>query len=143
MARGKTEVKTDKRTEAVEAPKTEAVKAAEPKKAEPKKEEAKKEEPKKEEPKKAESAKKSTGRPKKAAKDKIPMVPDVFVQYDDDPAGTQEASINDVVAKVKALYVADGHRESSIKSLQIYLKPQDWKAYYVINGKIQGEIALF
>ena len=132
---------------AAAASKAETVKAAEPKKeevkkAEPKKEEVKKAEPKKEEPKK-EEVKKTAGRPKKQVKDKVPMTPDLFVQYDDDPAGAQEANVGDIVAKIKAAYVAEGHRESSIKSLQVYLKPQEWKAYYVINGKLQGEIPLF
>lgn len=134
-AKGKTpEAKTSKKTQVTaEVPVVKEAKAVEPKK----------EEPKKEEPKKEAAVKKTAGRTKKTVKEKTPMVPELFVQYDDTLAGGQEANVNDIVAKVKALYVADGHRESSIKSLQVYLKPQEWKAYYVINGKIQGEIQLF
>lgn len=84
------------------------------------------------------TAKKTT---KKAAKEKVVLQPEVILEYHDD--GEQKANVNDIVARVKALYVADGHRESSIKSLQIYMKPQEWKAYYVINGKITGDINLF
>ena len=54
-----------------------------------------------------------------------------------------EESAKEVVEKVKALYVAEGHRESSIKSLRVYMKPQEWKAYYVINDKIAGELPIF
>ena len=49
----------------------------------------------------------------------------------------------ELVAKIKAEYVADGHRESSIKALQVYVKPQEWAAYYVINNKITGRMDLF
>lgn len=120
------------------------------KKEEPKKEEVKQEEPKKEEVKKEEvkkevvaSVKKAAVKPKKTVKEKETMVPELFIQYYDDPAGEQEANINDIVEKVKVAYVAEGHRESSIKSLKVYLKPQEWKAYYVINNKIEGQISLF
>ncbi len=65
------------------------------------------------------------------------------MQYTDDLAGEQEANISEIVTRVKAAYVADGHRESSIKTLKIYMKPQEWKAYYVINNKIEGNIELF
>lgn len=135
-------------------------KAAEPKKetvpvkkAEPKKETAvpvKKEEPKKEtaapvkkaEPKKeATVAKKPVAKGNKVVKEKTAMVPEVFIQYTDN--GEQEAGIADIIAQIKALYVAEGHRESSIKSLKVYMKPQEWKAYYVINDKIEGNIMIF
>lgn len=115
--------------EPVKEVKAEAPKVAKAAKAEPKKAAA--------------PGKRSPGRPRKTAKEKEAMVPEMFVQYDDTLAGAQEASVADIIAKVKAIYVAQGHRESSIKSLQIYMKPQMWKAYYVINHKIEGDIDLF
>ena len=129
--------------------KAETVKEAAVKPAEQKKEEAKKAEPKKVDvanpvPKKETApVRKTAAKTKKAVKDKAPMVPEVFVQFDDALAGAQEASVSNIVAKIKAIYVGQGHRESSIKSLQIYMKPQEWKVYYVINNKIQGDIELF
>lgn len=141
------EVDTKKKTEVkAESVKTET-RAAEPKKeiipevkkAEPKKETVaavKKAEPKKE----TAPAKKPAAKAKKA-KEKAALVPEIYVQYTDN--GEQEAGIADVVAKIKALYVAEGHRESSIKSLKVYMKPQEWKAYYVINDKIEGNIMIF
>ncbi len=44
--------------------------------------------------------------------------------------------------KARAAYVAEGHRASSIKSLRLYIKPEERKAYYVINEKSAGSIAL-
>lgn len=139
------EVKANKKAAVTTAQTETAAKPEAVKKEEPKKEEAKQEEPKKEEAKKeaAASVKKVAAKPKKTVKEKETMVPELFIQYYDDPAGEQEANINDIVEKVKAAYVAEGHRESSIKSLKVYLKPQEWKAYYVINNKIEGQMNLF
>ncbi len=122
-----------------EEPKKEEVKKEEPKKAEPQKEAPKKEAPavKEAEPK---AAKKMAAKGKKAVKE--PVVPEVKIQFDDEN-GTSEADLTDITAKIKASYVAEGHRESSIKALRIYIKPQDRKAYYVINNKLEGQIDLF
>ena len=49
----------------------------------------------------------------------------------------------DVIEKAKNEFVADGHRASSIKSLQVYLKPEEFAAYYVINQKFAGRVDLF
>ena len=51
--------------------------------------------------------------------------------------------MEEAVEKAKAQFVAEGHRESSIKSLRVYLKPEDGAAYYVINDKIAGRVDLF
>ena len=104
---------------------------AEPVKAEPaKKTAAKKETAKKE------TAKKTTA--KKTVKAEKPAVTqNVYVQF----AGL-EISTADLTAKVTEEWVALGHRASSIKSLDLYVKPEDMAAYYVINGKESGKIAL-
>ena len=104
---------------------------AEPVKAEPaKKTAAKKETAKKE------TAKKTTA--KKTVKAEKPAVTqNVYVQF----AGL-EISTADLTAKVTEEGVALGHRASSIKSLDLYVKPEDMAAYYVINGKESGKIAL-
>lgn len=91
----------------------------------------------------AKAVKRATAKTKKAATAaKEKAEPEVFVEYNDDN-GEHSVKMEGIIAQVKALYVADGHRESSIKSLQVYVKPQDYKAYYVINGKIKGDINLF
>ena len=104
---------------------------AEPVKAEPaKKTAAKKETAKKE------TAKKTTA--KKTVKAEKPAVTqNVYVQF----AGL-EISTAELTAKVTEEWVALGHRASSIKSLDLYVKPEDMAAYYVINGKESGKIAL-
>lgn len=139
-SRGKAPETEAKKSSLVTAAPVAEVKEPETKKIEPKKEETIKEEPKKAVD---ASAKKVVGKPKKIAKEKekSSMVPEVFVQFEDN--GVQEANMAELVAKIKAEYVADGHRESSIKALQVYVKPQEWAAYYVINNKITGRMDLF
>lgn len=73
---------------------------------------------------------------KKAAKEELK--PEVFIQYQGN-----EAIVADVIEKAKNEFVADGHRASSIKSLQVYLKPEEFAAYYVINQKFAGRVDLF
>lgn len=111
-------------------------------KAEPKKEakvEAKKEaEVKKAEPKKVEKAvevktvaKKEDKAPAKAAK----VENNIYVQFSGmefDTAAIEKA--------VKADYTAKNGKKD-MKSVSIYIKPEDMKAYYVIDGII-GDVAL-
>ena len=47
-----------------------------------------------------------------------------------------------VKEQVLAAYAAEGHRTSAIKKLSIYLKPEERKAYYVINDKATGDVDL-
>ena len=125
----KAEVKTEIKTETT-VPKAEEVKAEEVK-AEVK-EEAKKA-PAKEEAKKA-PAKKAT--PVKAAKAEIKTA--LYVQF----AGN-EVTEADIIDKVKAAYVAEGHKESAIKEINLYVKPEEYAVYYVINDKAIGKVNLF
>ncbi|HIR96249.1 MAG TPA: hypothetical protein IAD39_00075 [Candidatus Merdisoma faecalis] len=115
------------------------VKTAEPVKAE--KPAETKAEPVKAEPAKKTAAKKETAKKttaKKTVKAEKPAVTqNVYVQF----AGL-EISTADLTAKVTEEWVALGHRASSIKSLDLYVKPEDMAAYYVINGKESGKIAL-
>jgi len=62
---------------------------------------------------------------------------EVFVQF----AG-EEYAVGEVMEKAKAAYVAEGHRVSAIKSIRLYIKPEERKAYYVINEKAAGSIDL-
>ena len=111
----KTEVKTEVKAEA--ETKT-AVKAAAKKTAE-----------------KVGTAKK-TAAAKKA--EKAPLIPEIKIQF----AGN-EADEDEIVNAIKNKYVSEGHRASAIKSLQIYLKPEENAAYYVINQKSMGMVPLF
>ena len=124
----KAEVKTEIKTETT-VPKAEEVKAEV--KAEVK-EEAKKT-PAKKEPAKKAPAKKA---PAKAAKAEIKTA--LYVQF----AGN-EVTEADIIDKVKAAYVAEGHKESAIKEINLYVKPEEFAVYYVINDKAIGKVNLF
>lgn len=75
---------------------------------------------------------------KVAEKKEEVLVPEVFIQFNN-----REDVVADVVERAKAAYVADGHKASAIKSFQVYLKPEDGKAYYVVNQKYAGQVNLF
>lgn len=94
-----------------------------------------------EKPKRA-STKKSdtTKKPARAASTKkadAEKVEEIYVQFNG-----QEITTKDILEKVKQAHKDNGHRIGHIKSTQIYIKPEDGMAYYVINGKYKGEIPL-
>lgn len=103
------------------------------------KETAKKEEPKKETVKKETAAKKSTKKAptKKTESKKTEKVEEIYLQFHG-----QEIVTKDVLERAKQAYIAEGHRESSIKSIRLYIKPEENMAYYVINEKIAGGVTL-
>lgn len=63
---------------------------------------------------------------------------EVYIQF----AGNQVVE-KDIEDRIKAAFVAEGHKESAIKSLKIYVKPEENAAYYVINEDNVGRIDLF
>ena len=87
-----------------EAPKAEAKKAEEPKK---------------------ETAKKAPAK-RTAAKD---IKTSVVVQF----AG-KEVTEKDLIAAVKKAYTKKGNKVGDIKTIEIYVKPEESAAYYVVNG---------
>ena len=103
-------------------------------KAEPKKEaEVKKAEPKK--AKKATTTKKAATTAKKAPAKAAKVENNIYVQFSGmefDTAAIEKA--------VKADYTAKNGKKD-MKSVSIYIKPEDMKAYYVIDGII-GDVAL-
>ena len=98
------ETKEVKAEAKVEAPKAEAKKA---------------EEPKKETAKKA-PAKRTTVKDIKTS---------VVVQF----AG-KEVTEKDLIAAVKKAYTKKGNKVGDIKTIEIYVKPEESAAYYVVNG---------
>ena len=86
-------------------------------------------------PAKKAAAKKTTA--VKTEEKKIEKKDEVFVQF----AG-EEFVVEDVMEKAKAAYIAEGHRACAIKSVRLYIKPEERKAYYVINDKAAGCIEL-
>ena len=57
---------------------------------------------------------------------------EVYVQYRE-----HEAELEETITKIK------GYKEKDIKSIQVYIKPEDYTAYYVINENIDGKVQLF
>lgn len=78
---------------------------------------------------------------KKEADKEMPeqeAAPVIFFQYRE-----YEANLDAVTERVKAHYYAKGHAEGSIENMQIYIKPEDFTAYYVINDGVVGKVNLF
>ena len=75
---------------------------------------------------------------KAAAKKEVPANTEVYVQY-----WGKEVYAKDVVAAVKKAWTEEmGKKESDIKDLKVYIKPEDDGAHYVINGDVTGFIKL-
>lgn len=142
-------VKAEAKKEA-EAPKAETVKAEEPKKTPAKKTAAKKTTVKKET---ADTAAKTTAKaakttaakaaPAKTAakktttKAKKEAETTVVLQF----AG-KEIFAKDLMARAKADWIAAGHKESELKDITLYVKPEEFTAYYVANGVDTGSVEL-
>ena len=74
---------------------------------------------------------------KAAVKAPAQKVEEVYLQF----AGEQWCT-SALTEQAKAAYVAEGHRASGIKRLELYVKPEDGKAYFVINEKFEGSVDL-
>ena len=83
----------------------------------------------------AEETEKKAPAKKPAAKKEASQ--NVYIQFDGKEVLTAE-----ILEQVKEAWKAEGHRVSSIKSLDVYVKPEEHAAYYVINEKTTGRIAL-
>ncbi|WP_049945768.1 MULTISPECIES: DUF6465 family protein [unclassified Butyrivibrio] len=57
-----------------------------------------------------------------------------FIQYKD-----YEVRTEDIAQIIREKYVSEGHKISDIKELQIYLKPEENTAYYVVNHTDTGK----
>lgn len=61
-----------------------------------------------------------------------------YVEY----AGKQVEE-KDIIARIKELWVADGNKVKDLKTLNLYVKPEENAAYYVINDDaVSGKIEL-
>ena len=63
---------------------------------------------------------------------------EVLVQYDG-----LESNLSEIYERVKKTYIEAGHHADSLKEIKLYIKPQDFTAYYVINGDYTGKVGLF
>lgn len=78
----------------------------------------------------------SVGRPASAKKEEL--TPEIYLQYNGG-----EAVMSDVIERIKQQFMSEGHRAGNIKSLQIYMKPEENAVYYVINEKNAGKVNIF
>ena len=62
----------------------------------------------------------------------------LILQYDG-----QEVDLSAIDANVKQIWKDAGKKMTELASLNIYVKPQEAKAYYVINDEVEGAIDLF
>lgn len=75
--------------------------------------------------------------PKKTVK-KAPVKVDLFLQF----AG-REYTEKDIYQKVKDVWTKDmRNKVGDLKDVQIYIKPEELAAYYVINGETTGKVDL-
>lgn len=72
-----------------------------------------------------------------AKKPEVEKVEEIYLQ-----AGGCEWNVSDCKERAVAAFVAEGHRTSSVKKLVMYLKPEEGKAYYVVNDSENGSIDL-
>ena len=66
------------------------------------------------------------------------MTQQMFLQFNE-----QEVELSAVEANVKKDWKDAGRKLTEIKSLDIYVKPQEGKAYYVVNKEVEGKVDLF
>lgn len=74
---------------------------------------------------------------KTASTQKETVSQNVYIQF----AG-KEIRTEALVEQVTKAWVEEGHRASSLKNLDLYVKPEESAAYYVVNGKETGKIEL-
>lgn len=76
---------------------------------------------------------KKTARKTTAKKDTTEIKADVFVQIYGNEYSEQE-----IMKKVIAAWEAEGKKASAIKRAKLYIKPEEGKAYYVINERLKN-----
>ena len=63
---------------------------------------------------------------------------EIIIQYDG-----LESNLTEIYERVKSTYVASGHDIDTFEEIKLYIKPQDFTAYYVVNGDYTGKVGLF
>ena len=73
----------------------------------------------------------------KEVKATVEIKTEVVLQY-----GEKEVNTKDMIASVKKDWTKQKHKISEIKSIELYVKPEDYAVYYVINGEHTGKVWL-
>lgn len=70
--------------------------------------------------------------------DKVELKANIYLQY-----MGKEFSTSDVMKKVKDIWTKElGKETTELRSVNVYLKPEEFAAYYVINEEVTGKIDL-
>lgn len=80
----------------------------------------------------------ATAQAKEIEAPKREVKPEVTIQY-----RHYEADMDVILQKVKEDLEVRGNRGVEIEKMQVYIKPEDFAAYYVINDGIVGKVSLF
>ena len=84
------------------------------------------------------TAAKKTTATKKAAAKKAEIKTEMYLQF-----SGKEYSQEEILQKVKDIWTYDLHQNvDAIKDVQLYLKPEESAAYYVVNGVESGKVVL-
>ena len=59
----------------------------------------------------------------------------LFVQYDG-----KQVEEKEIVASVKAAWTEAGNKVGDIKTMEVYVKPEENAIYYVVNGDVTGKV---
>jgi len=62
------------------------------------------------------------------------MKAEFFVEFEG-----QQKCMNSIADTIKEIWKSDGNKMKDLKSLKVYYKPVENKAYYVLNGDSKGE----
>lgn len=65
------------------------------------------------------------------------MKSSMYIEYQ----GKQLAE-KEIIAKAKRIWVDNGNKASELKTLKLYIKPEENTAYYVLNDEISGGFPL-
>jgi hypothetical protein len=60
-----------------------------------------------------------------------------FVEY-----SGKQLDQNELIVRIKDLWTNDGNKIKDIKSLNLYIKPEESTAYYVINNSYTGSFQM-
>ena len=84
----------------------------------------------------AEAAVKAVESTAKKAAAAVKKTEDVFVQY-----GEKEVKVAEIVDTAKAAF-KEANGRKAIKTVEVYVKPEESAAYYVINSEFTGKVDL-
>ena len=65
----------------------------------------------------------------------VAMKKTLFVQYNG-----KQVEEKEIVASVKAAWVEAGNKVGDIKTMEVYVKPEEDAVYYVINETVTGKV---